>query len=166
MLQKQIASWEPTVAGVFAPSPHDKLVTYVDFEEKIPGTAVGTTIKYDRGILGKGAEFDATQHAELANPFPIDGAWTLAVWLRADNSLGCVCSKIEPVGNRRGFEVLWQKGRMQIHLVNRWGVNSLEIVTSDPLPSKTWHHLVLSYDGSRHASGLRVPPDRSAAQRR
>ena len=117
---------------------------------------VGTSIKYERGVLGSGATFDATQHAELDTAFDVDAAWTIGIWLRGDSSLGCVLSKIEPAGNRRGLEILWQKGRLGIHLVNRWGVNAIEIVTTAPLSSKSWHHLVLSYDASQKAAGLRV----------
>jgi hypothetical protein len=54
------------------------------------------------------------------------------------------------------MEILWQKGRLHIHLVNQWGVSALEVVTVEPVASKSWNHLVLDYDGSGKAAGVKV----------
>jgi hypothetical protein len=153
-LRQQIAHWEKNLT--LTASPSEKLVTHQDFNERIDAKQVGTSFEYPSGILGQSAKFDATQHAEWNGKFDADAAWTLGVWLMADTSLSCVLSKIEPQGKRRGFEVIWQKGRFQINLVNRWGSKAIEAVTVEPISAKKWHHLVLSYDGSRKAAGLKV----------
>ncbi|MDZ4404050.1 DUF1553 domain-containing protein [Prosthecobacter sp.] len=153
-LRQQIAQWEKSL--ILTASPSAKLVTHQDFNERIDARQVGTSFEYPSGILGQSAKFDATQHAEWDGQFDADAAWTIGVWLMADTSLSCVLSKIEPQGNRRGFEVIWQKGRFQINLVNRWGSKAIEAVTVEPVSAKKWHHLVLSYDGSRKAAGLKV----------
>jgi hypothetical protein len=153
-LRQQIAHWEKSLT--LTASPSEKLVTHQDFNERIDAKKVGTSFEYPNGILAQSAKFDATQHAEWDGPFDADAAWTIGVWLMADTSLSCVLSKIEPQGQRRGFEVIWQKGRFQINLVSRWGSKAIEAVTVEPVASKKWHHLVLSYDGSRKAAGLKV----------
>jgi hypothetical protein len=153
-LRQQISHWEKSLT--LTASPSEKLVMHQDFNERLDAKQIGTNFEYPSGILGQSAKFDATQHAEWDGQFNADAAWTMGVWLMADSSLSCVLSKIEPQGNRRGFEVIWQKGRFQINLVNRWGSKAIEIVTLEPVASKKWHHLVLSYDGSRKAAGLKV----------
>jgi hypothetical protein len=153
-LRQQIAQWEKSLT--LTASPNEKLVTHQDFNERINAKQIGTSIEYPHGILGQSAKFDATQHAEWDGPLDANAAWTIGVWLMADTSLSCVLSKIEPQGNRRGFEVIWQKGRFQINLVNRWGSKAIEAVTVEPVSAKKWHHLVLSYDGARKAAGLKV----------
>jgi hypothetical protein len=133
-LRQQIAHWEKSLT--LTASPSEKLVTHQDFNERIDAKKVGTSFEYPNGILAQSAKFDATQHAEWDGPFDADAAWTIGVWLMADTSLSCVLSKIEPQGQRRGFEVIWQKGRFQINLVNRWGSKAIEAVTVEPVASE------------------------------
>ncbi len=155
-LQAEVTTWETTATDSLALAPQAGLATYWSFDDELTGTVSGTNVKYERGVLGTAAVFDATQHAELPLDVDLDQAWTLSLWAQATGSLGCLLSKIQPDGDRRGLEVLWQKGRFQIHLVHRWGASALSLVTRDPLPSGVWHQLVLRYDGSGRAAGLSV----------
>ncbi len=155
-LWQQIAEWEKTAAAALTPSPSTNLVAHFSFDGQIEAKHFGTGDVFQEGILGQSAKFDATQHAEWSGAFDTDAAWTVGLWLMADTSLSGVLSKIEPEGRRRGFEVIWQKGRFQINLVSKWGTDAIELVTQEPVSSKKWHHLVVSHDGSRRASGIRV----------
>lgn len=119
--------------------------------------AVGTPLKPAAGIRDEGLRFDATQHIEVDDfPFSVDEPWTLGIWLMSEKSLGCPVSKIEPAGDRRGIEVLWQKGRIGVHLVHRWGEVGIEVVSRDKLPANAWNHVVVRYDGSQRAESLRL----------
>ena len=168
-VQTRQAAWEQTAAETLPQPSRDGLVAHYDFEERLDGsgvsarraTPVGTTIQYEYGLSGQAAKFDATQHAEVKDfdVFQTNKPWSISVWLQADTSLGGVLSKIEPQGDRRGVEMIWQKGRLQINLVHRWGVNAIEVATVDQISSKRWHQVVLSYDGISKASGLRVYVD-------
>jgi hypothetical protein len=82
--------------------------------------------------------------------------WAIGIWLKPTGALNCVLSKTERSGERRGFELLWQKGRFRVNLVNRWGVSAIEAVTKEPARSGDWQQVILSYDGSGRAAGLRV----------
>ena len=118
---------------------------------------IGTKLMFQPGIRNQAASFDATQHAERSLPgFNADAPWSIGLWILPNGSLSCPLSKIAPEGNRQGFEILWQKGRIGVNLVERWGVSAIEVVTHEPMSSGEWHHLVVSYDGSRTAAGLRV----------
>ena len=155
-LRQQITEWEKTATAVLTPSPSTQLVANFSFGGQIEAKHFGTTMVFQDGILGQSAKFDATQHAEWEGAFDTDAAWTVGLWLMADTSLSGVLSKIEPEGRRRGFEVIWQKGRFQINLVSKWGTDAIELVTQEPVTSKKWHHLVISHDGTRRADGIRV----------
>lgn len=122
--------------------------------------AVGTTLEYAQGLLGQAPVFDGTQHVEHdLNGFDADLPWTIAFWCRPGGPLGCPLSKINPAGDRRGIEVLLTKGAMQIHLVHRWGADGIEVATMRPISRDQWHHVAISYDGSRTAQGVRVHVD-------
>ncbi len=161
-LQKQIADWEaagtPNLPGI---SQQDQMA-HVTFDGIITGNAEGTTINFVNGISGQAATFDGTQHVELndsGSTFRPDAPWTISVWSLPTGSLGCLLSKIEPEGRRRGLEILWQKGRYQINLIDEWGVKGLSVVTQTPVTSGKWHHLVVTHDGSLRSSGLKVLVD-------
>ena len=155
-LRQQISDWEKTAATSLPPSPTAQLKAHFSFDGRIDAKHFGTSFVFQDAILGQSAKFDATQHAEWTGTFDTDAAWTVGLWLTADTSLSGVFSKIEPEGRRRGFEVIWQKGRFQINLVSQWGTDAIELVTQEPVTSKKWHHLVVSHDGTRRAEGLRV----------
>ncbi|MEZ0277370.1 MAG: DUF1549 domain-containing protein, partial [Roseimicrobium sp.] len=168
-VQARQAAWEATAIQTLPQPSRDGLVAHYDFEERLastdtadhPAEAVGTTIQYEPGLSGQAAKFDATQHAEVKDVdiFEADKPWSLSVWLQADTSLSGALSKIEPQGDRRGMEMIWQKGRLQVNLVHRWGVSAIEVAMVDPISSKRWHQVLLSYDGSSKASGFRIYVD-------
>src|SRR5262249_19032793 len=132
---------------------------------RAPATSHGTTLHFERGVRGKSAKFDATQHVETPlSGFKPDAAWTVGLWLLPEGPLGCPLSLIEPTGQRRGLEMIWAKGLLKVHLVNRWGVSLIELSTTRPMTTKQWHHVVVRYDGSRKAKGLQVFVDGSPAR--
>ncbi|MDB6076069.1 MAG: Planctomycete cytochrome, partial [Verrucomicrobiaceae bacterium] len=157
-LQRDIAEWEKTAVAALPELPSDAIL-HCDFNDS-PGPAVafGTTVQYEPGIRGSAAKFDATQHVEApaALAWNADQPWTVAVWLKSDGVLSCVWSKIEAKGPRRGIEMIWQKGRLQVNLVHEWGVNAIEVVTRDPIKARDWHQVVLSYEGGRKAAGVQI----------
>lgn len=161
-LKKQIEMWEPRACSELKPPPADGLTTAFDFEENISRRdfceAGGGTLEYLPGVLGSAAKFDGTKHIEASGDLGIeaDRSWTIALWIKGEGSLSGVFSKIEPIGSRRGVEMIWQKGTLQVNLVHRWGVKAIEVVTREPLKAGQWTHVTLSYDGSRKAVGLQV----------
>ena len=159
-LGKDIAAWETTALPTLSPLPENP-VAYYDFNDGLgDAKGLGTTIQFVPGIRGSAIKLDATQHVEApARGWNADGPWSVAVWLKPEGPLSCVWSKIESRESRRGVEVIWQKGRLQVNLVNRWSVNAIEAVTRDAVTDKIWHHLVVNYNGSKQASGLQVLVD-------
>ncbi|MEY3609416.1 MAG: hypothetical protein RLZZ447_2204 [Verrucomicrobiota bacterium] len=149
-------------------APADPPLARYDFEPAgtatPPGGAVASVkgyLNYEGGVVGEAATFDGTQHVEFAadTPLSADQPWTLSLWVRPSNSLVCLLAKIEPAGDRTGVEVLWAKGQIQVNLVDRWVASALEVQTRDPVRRGDWTHLVLTYDASRRAAGLRVYAD-------
>jgi hypothetical protein len=167
-LRAKIAEWEKSSEAELAP-PTEKLAAHIDFEpdlaspdDKQAGAVVkGGNIVYEPGVLGQAALFDAMQHIELPADLALeaDQPWSIGLWIKPTGSLNCVLSKIDPKDDRRGFELIWQKGQLQINLVHRWVASAVEVTTREPMKKDAWHQIIVSYDGSSKAAGLRVYVD-------
>ena len=158
LLKPKIEEWEKHAEKAL-PEPPSPVAVHAAFNGQMTPdmTAQGTTLVFERGIRGEAAKFDATQHVEgRISGFNADQPWSIGLWLNAEGSLSCPLSLIEPEGNRRGLELIWQKGRLQVNLVHRWGASAIEVSTVEALSSKEWHQVVVSYDGKRKATGLHV----------
>ena len=166
---RQIAEWEKTALETLPSPPADNLLLYEPFEDvAVDGVQrFGTTQQFANGVFGQAIDFDATRHVEAALPvFSADGPWTIGVWIKPAGPLSCIFSKIDPNDDRRGLELLWMKGRLIANLVDRWKVSSMEVATTEKLSAQRWHHIVLSYDGSKQPQGLGifVNGDRAAVE--
>jgi len=56
----------------------------------------------------------------------------------------------------RGFELTLDQGKPSFGLIHFWPGNAIAIRAKQPLPLNEWSHLTVTYDGSSHASGLRL----------
>jgi hypothetical protein len=153
----ELADQEVQVASRLPEPPGEGVALHVAFDAEPvpPARTAGTSLASAPGIRGQSARFDATQHVEVdLDSFDEDLGWTIGAWILPDGSLSCPISKIDPAGDRRGVEVLWQKGRIYVNLVHRWGADAVEVRTSEPLAAKQWRHVAVRYDASRAAKGL------------
>lgn len=158
-LANEISAWEAKARQSIPLPPQQDLILYEAFNNNLePETqAIGTTLTYQTGIRSQAALFDATQHASRdITHFDADVPWTIGLWLLPDNSLSCPLSKIEPEGDRTGIEVLWQKGRINVNLVATWGTDAIEVSSITPAKAGQWHHVAITWDGSKSAAGLKL----------
>ena len=55
-----------------------------------------------------------------------------------------------------GYELTKLDGRLSAKLVHFWPGNAICVETDEILKSNTWHHVVVTYDGSSKAAGLKI----------
>ena len=160
-------AWASRVGGELGAPPDTPRARH-DFEPAgtttPPGggqASVHGYFNHEGGVVGDAGIFDATQHVEFPadTPFSADHPWTLSLWVRPTNPVVCLLAKIEPEGDRTGVEVLWAKGQIQVHLVDRWVASALEVQTRESVRRGDWTHVVVTYDASRRAAGLRIYAD-------
>ena len=162
-LRDAMMTWEQTAGNELASLAKD-LALHVAFEPDMPGLEERGSVTFTNdGLLGRAAVFDGMQHIEApgAPPFAAEKPWSIGLWLQPTGSLSGVLARIEPAGRRRGFEIVWQKGRFQINLVSQWGASAIELVSREPArpAAGDWQQLIVSYDGSSRATGFRVYVD-------
>lgn len=168
-LHDDIAAWEKHALDALPALPLKGSLAHFDFDRDaldhgplyLKSTTTGK-LSYDAGTKGKAVKLDATQYIEFADPQPMerDRAFTLSVWINPGSSpQGCVASKQDSDAEARGFEILWYKAQPRINLAHRYGSDGIEVVAKDKFANGQWRHLVVTYDGSSKAAGLKVYVD-------
>ncbi len=81
------------------------------------------------------------------------GAW---IKLPGDVGFGAVMARMDDTNNYRGWDLWMQNNRPAAHLVNHWPDNAIKIVSRAAIKPGTWHHVMITYDGSRQAAGAHI----------
>ncbi|MDG3003196.1 DUF1553 domain-containing protein [Paludisphaera mucosa] len=84
--------------------------------------------------------------------------FTVALWVRPLGDGACL-SKMDDAAAYRGYDVCILDGKVTVHLVHAWPGDAIKVKTKDPLPRAPWSHVVVSYDGSSKAAGLKIHVD-------
>ena len=163
-LQDPAATWAAGPARTLRP-PSEGVVTHaaLDYDvTEVTGPAAPPVItgafSNDHGVVGKAAVYGGTQHLAFPASLPLeaDRPWTLGLWIKPSANLVGVLAKVQPDEARRGVEIIWAKGQLQVNLVHRWVADAIEVTTRPALRGSDWRHVVVSYDGSSRAAGLAV----------
>lgn len=56
----------------------------------------------------------------------------------------------------RGWDLWIDNGRVGSHIINKWDQDSLKVISNNPLNVGTWNHVLISYDGTNKAAGVKV----------
>jgi len=115
--------------------------------------AVGDREKSKVLKLNGGHSFksNAPVNLEFNKPF------SFTAWVKpSGKATGAIFSKMDDKAHYRGFDLWTEGGRVGTHLVHQWGDNAIKVVSADELAPGKWQHLVLTYDGSSKASGIKI----------
>ncbi|MCH2210904.1 MAG: DUF1553 domain-containing protein [Fuerstiella sp.] len=83
------------------------------------------------------------------------GTVTLAAWVRAESD-GTILSRKSPGKEGGGYSIGIQNGHVYVNLINRWLDDCIRLSTVGSLPLNEWHHVAVTYDGTRQAAGISV----------
>jgi hypothetical protein len=87
-------------------------------------------------------------------------AFSIAIWVDAAELLPRQVvlhhSRAPIDAGSRGYELLLENGRVAFGLHHMWPGNSLKVVTQAAILPKAANHLLVTYDGSSKAAGLRI----------
>ncbi len=159
--------WEKQVAAHALPLPADSsFVCPLNGDEHftLAGSYLGharylggNPVVWTSGPSGQALQLDgkADSFLDTGSAFSFDrgdqvsfGGW---VKFRAN---GAVLSKMDDATAFRGFDLLIQDGRVDIHLIDTWPGNAIKVESQEVLPKDVWTHLFVTYAGSSKASGI------------
>ncbi len=85
-----------------------------------------------------------------------DDAYTMAAWIYPTAPSGAIVTRDEDVFEPNGHGLNLKDGRIEYDLVTKWVDEGIRLRTEKSIGLNQWHHVALTYDGSRWANGVRI----------
>jgi hypothetical protein len=118
--------------------------------------------RYVPGVSNRAAELDGTSYLDAGNVgnFGFFDKFTVSAWVFAKNGRGgTLLSRMADTDRAEGYSVVLEGGKLHVNLVKRWLDDAIRVETASPLPPFEWRHVLVTYDGSRVADGIKVYVD-------
>ncbi len=93
---------------------------------------------------------------EFSRTDPFSLSLRLKPTARQDRAIVVHQSRAWSDAGSRGFELTLDRGRPFFGLIHFWPGNAIAVRARQPLPINTWSRLVVTYDGSSRAAGIRL----------
>ena len=160
-LEKQQAEWEQSVLQDLVSPSSDRLLLHYPLDDFPKNTALKPIgpLESTPGFVGQGVKFDGTAVLESSTPLALDRdtPFTIAAWINpASSGPICLLSKNDDRNHLRGFDIMVRKGKLSVHLIHKWNSNAIQVVTDAYVNTGQWKHLLVTYDGSSKADGIRI----------
>jgi hypothetical protein len=111
------------------------------------------------GHRGQAASLDGTRYLEAGDvgDFGFFDKFSFAAWIcPTGNEGGTILSRMLDEDRGEGYRVALQGGKAHVQLVKRWLDDAIRVETVRSLEPGRWHHVLVTYDGSRVAAGIKV----------
>ena len=125
---------------------------------------------FTEGAVGQSLRVEKKGWIEYGDKFGFekDQAFTVSAWLRLKPQGGSPFGKMESSAATRGWDLEFHGTRPSFHLINQWPANAISVQGERDLPVDTFLHLLVTYDGSGKAAGLKMyvngQPEKTKAQ--
>ncbi len=114
------------------------------------------------GRIGNGLKLSGENNVTtpLGGDFGRNQPFSIALWINTpdvkDRAVVFHRSRAWTDAGSRGYELLLEDGRLSAALIHFWPGNAIRIRTKQPIVTDQWVHVVMAYDGSSRAAGLRL----------
>ena len=151
-IKKAQTHWERNALTDLPPTPEQALLAHYPLDGEHE-----SSINTSPGYLDEAAEFKGGEVIEIktAAKLSANRPFSIAAWIKP-SAAGCIVSKMDEADQMRGFDLVYRKGKVLLHLVNQWTKSDIEVRTEASIPSRQWNHLLVTYDGSSQASGISI----------
>ncbi len=133
--------------------------------ERVDVTAAGKVqgpVMSVAGRIGQALKFDGQNYVESENAgrFESDQAFSSSAWIQLTTSeAATILSRMDEGDAHRGYDVIIEGGKVAAHFVHHWPDKAFKVITEQPVSQNDWHHIAVTYDGSRKADGVRIYVD-------
>ena len=127
---------------------------------KQPAMPLPAEADYRPGQVGRAVVLDEGSHLATDNSvasFQYRDPMTLAGWFLPENvTSGALITKMTDEERGKGYSVDLHQGHIRINLIARWLDDSIRVRSQKPVTAGKWHHVAVTYDGTRVASGIHL----------
>jgi hypothetical protein len=176
-LDPLLGEWEKARLMTLPLPPQQGLVAHYEFDGHLSDTSghyhhartVRGDVTFGPGVIGKAGEFNGETQLSFGNIAAFDStdAFSLAFWFsKAGKDELAVIHKQDATQGRRGYELRFDESvpvgdlkrgsHLYVNLIHRWPDDCIQIKTQTRIRMGQAQHLVLNYDGSGKASGVRL----------
>lgn len=154
--------WAPSEGALVSlPFENDvsSTIPIVKDDKTIEPEARDGKMRFVAGRIGQAGSFDGSHYLEIGDVanFGFYDKFSLAAWIYPTASDGTILSRVTDVQEGLlGYGLFLKDGKLQANLVARWLDDALRLETTEPLELNRWHHVVMTYDGTRVASGVQI----------
>ena len=111
------------------------------------------------GKTGKAAQLSEGRHliSDTIGKLDASSPFSISVWIHP-NAQGtmAILSKMDESKQHRGYDMLVVNGKIEVHLVDQWPGNAIKVSSQQAIPPNEWHHVALTYDGTKKAAGIKI----------
>ncbi len=111
------------------------------------------------GKFGQSLKLDGSNFVDAGQVGVFEGTdkFSIAVWIQlASNDASTVVSKIDEAHGFRGYDLIMEDGKIAAHFVHSWPGNAFKVISKKAISLNEWHHVVVTYEGTSRASGVRI----------
>lgn len=122
----------------------------------------GATIRQVSGRVAGSLRFRGSDYLPLGDVgnFGYFDEFTLAAWIRPLAQDGetnrLILGRVTESTRGTGYSLSWKDRRLHVNLVKRWLDDAIRVRSKRRLALDQWHHVCVTYDGSRTAAGVRL----------
>ena len=118
-------------------------------------------LEFVPGRIGQAAAFDGKRFILAGNigAFGFQDKFSLAAWIYPTADTGAVITRTKDVEEESGYGLYLKSGKIQANLVLRWLDDGARVETVKPVELHRWQHVMMTYDGSRTAEGIKIYVD-------
>jgi hypothetical protein len=93
-----------------------------------------------------------------AGDFDKNQAFSYGAWVKLTKraQFGAIMARMDDKHHYRGWDLWIENNRAGTHIIHKWDEDALKVVSNTPLKLNQWYHLLVTYDGSAKAAGVKV----------
>lgn len=111
------------------------------------------------GKAGQAIQLTKNNSVNLGNVgnFERDQKFSFGTWLKAPHGgMGGIIAKMNAPKKHRGYDLWLENKNLAVHLIHDWPSNQIKVITKKPFPHDKWFHVMVTYDGSSKAKGIKM----------
>lgn len=94
---------------------------------------------------------------DTAPNFKAGEPFSFGVWVKPMNdSGGAIFAQMDVDNKFSGYDLWMQARQIGIHIISSWSNDAVKVVSAEKLKAGVWHHVVVTYDGSKKAAGVEI----------